>query len=88
MNDAQLKVRVTPKASKNEIGDWRNGELQIRLTVVPEKGHANKALIALLAKKLGIGKGEIEIVSGSKSRQKVLKIRSFNQEKIDEFFPK
>ena len=37
---------------------------------VPEKGRANKALEALIAKALGVAKRDVRLASGSKSRYK------------------
>ena len=42
--------------------------------MVPEDGKANKALIALLAKRLKIAKSAISIVSGETARKKILRI--------------
>ncbi|QWW67548.1 DUF167 domain-containing protein [Rhizobium sp. WYJ-E13] len=44
------------------------------MTAVPEKGKANKALIALIAKSLGIAKSSVDLVSGDTSRKKILRI--------------
>jgi len=46
----------------------------VLVTEVPEKGKANAALIKLLAKKLGIAKTSITLVSGDTSRNKVLSL--------------
>lgn len=37
---------------------------------LPEKGRANKALEALIAKTLGVAKREVRVASGAKSRYK------------------
>jgi uncharacterized protein (TIGR00251 family) len=48
--------------------------LKARVTAVPEKGKANKALVALLSKSLKVPKSTITVVSGETSRQKILRI--------------
>ena len=48
--------------------------LKARVTAVPEKGKANKALVALLSKALKIPKTTISIISGDTARQKILRI--------------
>ncbi len=48
--------------------------LKARVSVVPEKGKANKALIALVAKSLGVPKSAVDFVSGDTSRKKILRI--------------
>jgi uncharacterized protein (TIGR00251 family) len=48
--------------------------LKARVTAVPEKGKANKALIALLAKSLRVAKSSVSLASGEMSRKKILRI--------------
>jgi len=75
----RLAVRLTPNGGRDAIdGIEPDGEggmlLKARVTAVPEKGKANKALIALIAKSLGIAKSSINLVSGDTSRKKILRI--------------
>jgi uncharacterized protein YggU (UPF0235/DUF167 family) len=74
----RLNVRVTPKASSNrlKIEYGENGITLVRVyvTVPAEDGKANEAVIALLAKELGVAKSTITILQGFKTRDKVLKI--------------
>lgn len=48
--------------------------LKVYLTAVPIKGKANKELIKLLSKELGISKNKISIIKGEKSNEKVIQI--------------
>jgi uncharacterized protein YggU (UPF0235/DUF167 family) len=48
--------------------------LRIKITTAPEDGKANAAIIALIAKKLGIAKSYLQMVQGEKSRHKVILI--------------
>ena len=75
----RLLVKVTPKASADRIQGWAEDEagqrlLKISVTAVPEDGKANKAVIALLAKRLKLPKSAIEIASGATDRRKTLLI--------------
>ncbi|MGL6227209.1 MAG: DUF167 domain-containing protein [Thermoguttaceae bacterium] len=65
-----LLVRAQPGSRKNEIRTVQNGELKVAVTPVPEKGKANKAIVELLAKELGIRKSAIELIAGPLSPQK------------------
>lgn len=76
-NGIELAVKITPKASKNEIVGWESGELKIRIAAVPEKGEANEELIRFLAKQLGISKSQIILLSGDKNRHKRLIIKNY-----------
>ncbi len=62
-----LPVRAHAGARRNAIGGERDGCLQVSVTQAPEKGKANKAIIALVASWLDVRKSQIEIVSGETS---------------------
>ena len=75
----RFEVRLTPNAGRNEVsgvGEDADGKphLKVRVTAIPEKGKANKALIALLSKSLRVPKGAISIVSGETNRVKTVEI--------------
>lgn len=70
---AELIVRVTPRASRNAV-EARDGGLCVMVTVVPESGKANAAVIKLLATALGIAKTRLTIVRGEASRDKVFRV--------------
>lgn len=70
-------VRLTPGARKDDIDGTEESAdgrsyLKVRVRAIAQKGKANTALVALLAKRSGIAKSRIEIVSGQSSRLKTL----------------
>jgi uncharacterized protein (TIGR00251 family) len=71
-------VRVTPRASRNEIAGSQEGVLRVRLCAPPVEGKANKALVAFLASVLGVSKQDIEIVGGHTGRQKVVHVEGIS----------
>lgn len=80
-NTSRIFIRLTPSAKQDAIlgiaeiadQDVEGGQvLRVAVRAIPEKGKANKALIAFLAKKLSIAKSDIEIISGQTSRLKTL----------------
>ncbi|AFS20367.1 DUF167 family protein [Chlamydia psittaci] len=72
MNQAYwiLEVKVTPKSKENKIVGFEGEVLKIRVTEVPEKGKANEAVIALLAKTLSLPKRDVTLISGETSKNK------------------
>ncbi len=74
-----LAVRATPKASRNQIGgvvvqaDGR-AALAIRIAAPPVDGDANTALLAFLAKALGVSKSSVTLRSGQSARLKLVRI--------------
>ena len=77
-----LPVRAQPGAKRNEIRGEQDGMLKVCVTQSPEKGKANKAVIELMAKSLGLRKSQIELLSGETSHQKRLLIRSITPEEL------
>lgn len=75
-----LAVKILPKSHKSEIVDWEGDELKIRLKAIPEKGEANNELIVFLAKKWGVAKSRIELISGFTSRHKRLRLHGISEE--------
>lgn len=73
-----LRIRVTPKASANRIKPeiLADGSLLLRVyvTVVPEDGKANKAVIELLSDTLGIAKTRLRITHGLTDKHKTIRI--------------
>lgn len=81
----RLTVRLTPNGGRDAfegIEADAEGEayLKARVTAVPEKGKANKALIALTAKSLGIAKSSVSLVTGDTARKKILRIEGDPEE--------
>jgi len=83
MKDQQaltLDVKLTAGAKKEEIGGFmKDGTLKVGLRAKPIRGQANRALIELLAKVLGIQKDDIEIISGMRSNRKKIKLTSISE---------
>jgi hypothetical protein len=75
----RVAVRLQPSARANGVGGLTQlaggaVALKARVTVAPEGGKANAALIALLAKAWCLPKGAFEITGGRSGRNKVLHV--------------
>ncbi len=77
-----VSVKVQPNSSKDRVVGEYADQIKIAVTVAPEKGKANKAVIKLFAKWLGIKSSDIQIISGETSRDKVLFIRNITEEDV------
>lgn len=77
--DGRIPVRVTPNAKEAalQLRSGGDGEslLHIRVTVPPEDGKANEAVIALLAKALGVRKSAIAVVQGQTAWKKLIEVK-------------
>jgi uncharacterized protein len=78
-----LGVRVTPRASHNEItGFQEDGTVKIRLTAPPVESEANAALVEFLAEVLGVPKSRLDIVAGLKGHDKLVAIMDMEKEEV------
>ncbi len=78
----RISVRVHPSAARNEVMGFTDGVLQVRVSAPPIKGKANKELIAVLSRLLGVGKSQIDISRGHTTRNKVIAITGLSQADI------
>ncbi len=78
-----IRVRLTPRSSRNAVVGHKDGVFRIKLTAPPVEGKANQALIAFLAKTLRIPKRSLGIVSGGKSREKTLAIEGVTAREVE-----
>ncbi|MEN6520688.1 MAG: DUF167 domain-containing protein [Armatimonadota bacterium] len=79
---ARLKVRVTPRGSKEMVIGWREDTLVVKLTAPPVEGAANRACVEFLAKSLGVKRSQVTLVSGEKSRDKLFEIDGLDETEI------
>ena len=77
-----LPIKAHAGAKANRIQGVHNGLLKVSVTQVAEKGKANKAIVNLLSKQLGIAKSEFKLVSGASSSEKSFEIRGIEQEQL------
>ncbi|MBE7636418.1 DUF167 domain-containing protein [Sneathiella sp. P13V-1] len=74
-----LFIRLQPGASSNKFDglmEDASGKvwLKARVTAVPEKGKANKALLKLLSKSFKIAASHMKIIAGETDRNKTILI--------------
>ena len=77
-----LKVRVQPGASRTEVLGFRGDVLRVRVAAPPERGKANDAVVALLARVLGTTKGRIQILRGYGSRDKLVQVEGLSAKDV------
>jgi len=72
--ETTIKVRVQPKASRNQILGFKEDVLHARVTPAPERGKANDVLVGLLAERLGVSLSRVRVLKGHTSRDKLVAI--------------
>lgn len=69
-----VRVRVQPRASRNQVAGELDGALKVRLAAPPVDGAANRACCEFIAGLLGVAKTRVEIVHGHAGRSKTLRV--------------
>jgi uncharacterized protein (TIGR00251 family) len=74
-----VALRVTPRGGRDEVDGLEtlaNGRsvVKVRVRAIAEGGGANRAVIELLAKALGVTKGHVRVLSGVTSRLKQIAV--------------
>ena len=80
---AILKIRLTPRSSKDRLLGWDGETLRIALTAPPVDDQANKSLVRFLAKSLGVSPSGVAIERGRTSRLKTVSIRGLAQDELE-----
>jgi uncharacterized protein len=81
--EAQLEVRLRPRAHRDELLGFERGVLQARVTAPPVEGKANKALCKLIAGWLGVAPSRVSVVRGEKGREKLIRVDGVEPAEID-----
>ena len=69
----KIQVKVKPNSKTDEVS--REGDsFIVKVKQPPKEGKANQAVIKLLAEHFGVPRSQISILSGSKSRNKVIEV--------------
>ena len=82
-------VRLTPKGAADRIDGWDTDDkgrkfLKVRVRAAPIEGRANAALIAFLARTLGVPKSRLSLVAGDTARLKQVEIDGLSEIDLDE----
>lgn len=84
---ARLAVKLTPRAAADRIDGWGvdpDGRpvLKVRVRAQPVEGQANAALIALVARALGVPRRDVTLARGGQSRLKMIEVAGLDDENL------
>ena len=69
-----MRIRLQPRARRDEVVGERAGAVVVRVTAPPVDGRANAALCALVARAAGVAPSRVNVVRGHSSRDKVVRV--------------
>ena len=78
----QFTAKIVPGASKTAICGVMGCMLKIKVAAPPEKGKANQGVIQVLARQLGLKRGDVSIVSGQTSPIKRIQVVGLTEEQL------
>lgn len=79
---ADLRVRLQPRAKRDEVVGERGGAVVIRVAAPPVDGRANAALCELIAGLAGVAKGAVSVVHGESSRDKLVRVEGVGEAEL------
>ena len=69
----KIQVKVKPNSRTEEVS--REGDdFVVKVREPPREGKANQAVITLLAEHLGVPRSQVRILSGFRSKNKVIEV--------------
>ncbi len=76
-----LAVRVTPRASRNEIVELLDdGTIKVRIASSPSDQEGNDTLMEFLSEVLGVPRSRMDIVAGVTGRDKLISVVDMDAE--------
>ncbi len=77
-----LRVKVSPGARADLIAGWQGDVLRLRVRAAPERGKANAGVCRLIARTLGVSPGDVSVLHGHASREKLLSIQGLDEASV------
>ena len=69
-----FRVRVQPRAARDQLAGEHNGAIKLRISAPPVDGKANEACRRLIAKLVGVSPSAVEIIAGESSKDKLIRV--------------
>ena len=85
----QFAVRVTPRGGRDAIDGWTRDDagravLKVRVAAAAADGAANAAVLALIAKTLGVPKSALRLVAGQTARLKRIAVEGLGPAELEQ----
>jgi len=80
----KLRLKVVPGGSRDAVVGMLGDDLKIKVSAPPEKGRANRAVLALLADFLDVTPDAVTLLSGAGSSRKVVEVAGLDEARLAE----
>lgn len=81
---ATLAIKVVPGARREQVVGKYGDAIKVHVSAPPEGGKANQAVIALIARVLGVKEQQVTIVRGHTQPRKVVRIEGIEQDDAEQ----
>jgi uncharacterized protein len=81
---ADIRVRLTPRAAREQIAAGPDETYAVRVTAPPVDGRANAALCRLIARRAGVAPSRVTLLRGEKAREKVVRVDGVDAQTLRE----
>ncbi len=75
-----IKAKVFPHSKKESVVQKETDFFEVRVKAEPRQGEANKAVINILTKFFNVRTGDIKMIKGTKTRNKVFEIKGIKSQ--------
>jgi uncharacterized protein len=79
----RLRLRVSPGAARAAVVGRHGDAWKVRAAAPPERGRANEAVLELLARTLSLPRASVTLVSGGRSRDKIVEVAGLQPDEIE-----
>lgn len=79
---ATVALRVVPRAPRTEITGRHGDALRLKVHAAPVEGAANAEVLAHIAACCKVRTRDVELLSGERSRQKVVLVRGLDPDQV------
>lgn len=78
-----IDLLVSPRASRARLGPVHGDRIKIAVTAPPVDGAANKAVVEVIARALGVAKSAVEVTAGHSSRRKTVRVEGATAAQVE-----
>jgi uncharacterized protein len=79
----RLRLHVSPGSTRPGVVGRHGGGWKVRVAEAPERGRANDAVLALLARTLAVPRASLTLVSGHGARDKVVELEGLEPDEVE-----
>lgn len=79
MESCRLTIKAQPGARHDAVAGLLGEAIKIRLQAPAVDGKANRALLAFLARRLGLKPRDLRLIAGQSARHKIVEIQGLNE---------